>query len=165
MFKINELVIYGSNGVCRIEGIGQPDFTGVEKGTSYYMLRPVHAKGSVIYSPIDNPRIAMRRIVTFEEAQELIDNIPYIDAIEESDRKILEAIYKKAINTCDCREWVKVIKTVYQKQENELNRGKPIGQVDKRYRKQAEDLLYGELCIPLNIPKESVEQYIAENVG
>lgn len=32
--------------------------------------------------------------------------------------------------------------------------------MDERYRKRAEETLYGELAVALDIPKDSVEEYI-----
>jgi CarD family transcriptional regulator len=162
VFEINEYIVYGNDGVCKVEGIGKPDFAGVVNDKKYYMLKPVFCDNSTIYTPIDNSTVIMRRVMTSEEVRELIDSIPEISTIDESNHRALEGKYKEAINTMDCREWVKIIKTVYEKKQNEPISGKRIGQIDKKYMKQAEDLLYSELSIPLNIPKENVEQYITD---
>ena len=39
MFSINDTVLYGANGVCRITDICQKEFSGVIK--DYYILTPV----------------------------------------------------------------------------------------------------------------------------
>lgn len=162
MFKINEYIVYGNDGVCKVEGIGKPDFSDESSDKKYYMLKPVFCDNSIIYSPIDNSRVVMRRVITKEEVQELINLIPEISTIDESNHRALEEKYKSALNTMDCKEWIKIIKTVYEKKQNEPVSGKRIGQIDKKYMKQAEELLYSELSIPLNIPKENVEEYITD---
>lgn len=37
--------------------------------------------------------------------------------------------------------------------------------MDRKYFKMAEDNLYGELSVSLEIPKEKMEEYITEKVG
>ncbi len=38
------------------------------------------------------------------------------------------------------------------------------GQVDARFMKRAEDMLYGELSVALDIPKDQVQAYIGRRV-
>jgi RNA polymerase-interacting CarD/CdnL/TRCF family regulator len=78
VFKINEYIVYGNDGVCKVEGIGKPDFYDESSDKKYYMLKPVFCDNSIIYSPIDNSRVVMRRVITKEEVQELINLIPEI---------------------------------------------------------------------------------------
>ncbi len=50
---IGELVIYGTNGVCKIEDLRNEDFAG--EARLYYILRPVAESGKTcIYVPADN---------------------------------------------------------------------------------------------------------------
>ncbi len=165
MYKVNDLIVYGHNGVCVIESIGVPGFEGADKSKPDYTIRPIYAKNSVIYAPVDNVKIVMRRIVTDEEVEKLVLSIPSIETIEEDNHRVLAVKYENAIKTNDCSEWVKIIKTVYEKKQNELNKGKKVSQIDKRYMKLAEDLLYGELAVTLDTPKESVEKYIFDKVN
>jgi CarD family transcriptional regulator len=53
---------------------------------------------------------------------------------------------------------------VYVKQQQKNSEGKKLGQVDERYMKQAEDMLYSELAIVLDIPKENMKTYIERRV-
>ena len=46
-----------------------------------------------------------------------------------------------------------------------LSQGKKITAMDRKYFKMAEDNLYGELSVSLEIPKEKMEEYITEKVG
>lgn len=39
-----------------------------------------------------------------------------------------------------------------------------LGQIDKKFMKRAEDLLYGELAAALDIPREDVLNYIQERL-
>ena len=45
-----------------------------------------------------------------------------------------------------------------------LKAGRQPGKVDARFRKRAEELLYGELSVALGIPQDSVPQYIHQKL-
>ena len=68
--------------------------------------------------------------------------------------------YKLTIKTHECEELIRLIKTVYYRSQDMINQGKKPGQTDIQYMKQAEELLYGELSIALEIPLSEVKNYI-----
>lgn len=76
-----------------------------------------------------------------------------------------EEQYREAARKYDCREWVKIIKTIYLRKKNRRLEGKKITYIDEKYMKIAEDNLYGEISIPLNISPDSVEKYIIDRIG
>lgn len=52
MFSINDTVLYGANGVCRITDICQKEFSGVIK--DYYILTPLSNETMTIFVPVNN---------------------------------------------------------------------------------------------------------------
>ena len=66
MFQINDIVTYGTNGVCKIENITMKEFMGSAK--EYYVLKPVNDNASTIYVPVHNEKVAgkMRKNVQTE---------------------------------------------------------------------------------------------------
>lgn len=162
MYQINDLIIYGNSGVCKVEDIGVPNIIGIEKNQQYYILTPIYSKGSVVYTPVDNSKVSMRKIITFEEAQALLDSIQSIPIFKIDDEKLLIEKYRGAISSQDCEELIKVIKTVYIKQQNKISQGKKLGQIEEKYMKQAEDLLYSELAVVLDMPKDKMKTYIEQ---
>ena len=79
MFQPGELLVYGTTGVCRVEEIATPDLTRADRGRRYYLLRPLHQDG-VIYAPVDSGKVAIRPVISREEAETLIDLIPSVRA-------------------------------------------------------------------------------------
>jgi len=165
MYQINDLIVFGNNGVCKVENIGVPNISGIDKNLQYYTLIPINTKGSVLYTPVDNLKISMRKIITIEEAEELLDKILSIPTFTIDNPIFPDENYKNAISSQNCEELIKVIKTVYLKQQDKKSEGKKISQVDERYMKQAEDLLYSELAIVLDIPKEEMKSYVELRVS
>lgn len=111
MFEIGEFVIYGFNGICKVQDITHIDMAGSSKDTLYYLLMPLGNAGSKVYIPVDNDKITVRKVLTDKEAWKLIDEIPDIDEMWVQNDKQREGVYKNALKTCDCREWVRIIKT------------------------------------------------------
>lgn len=164
MFEIGEYIIYGNNGVCKVEDIGKLDSLGMSKDRLYYTLSPYNTKGSKIFTPVDNKKVIMRPVINKEEAIELIEDFNNIGSLGVSDDNRIEQDYKEALKKCDCRELVKVIRTIYVRKKSRLEEGKKITAGDEKYLQMAEDCLFEELSIPLEMDKEQVKEFISEKV-
>lgn len=163
MFERGDYIIYGSTGVCLIEDITVPEYfrsTGNEK--LYYRLSPVFGT-ETIYTPVDT-HVFMRPIITKEEAEDLIRRIPEIEEanFEGKDRRATAENYRISIEKHECEDLVRLIKTVYHKNQLLTESGKKPGQTDLQYLRQAETLLHGELSVALGISIEEVPAYIGD---
>lgn len=164
MFLEGEYIVYGTSGVCKVEAIGPMEISGVNKDKLYYTLAPLYSKGSKVFTPVDNDKVVMRPVLTKEEARELIEQIPTIELLWVADEKRREDIYKAALRTCDCREWIKIIKTLYLRKMSRIAEGKKVTVSDGKYLNMAEERLYEELALALNMDKDGVVEYITEHV-
>lgn len=164
MFEIGEYIVYGVKGVCRIEDITHIDISGADKNRLYYVLAPVGDGSGKIYAPTDNQKITMRRVISREEADRLIRELPDIELLWVPDDKQREAKYKEALSTCDYRAWVSIVKTLYLRKKERVAQGKKITALDERYMRTAENELYSELSLTLGIPKDQMEGYIKEQL-
>ncbi len=165
MFKKGEYVICGNNGVCQVDGITTLDnISGVDNSKKYYLLKPVFSNGSTVFKPIDQEGTYLRAALTKDEAMDLIKEIPSIDTIPIADEKTLEKTYKELIQSSDPRSLVKLIKTIHLRKEKRLLKGFKVTALDARYFKQAEDYLYGELSVALDVPKTSMKDYIFQHI-
>ena len=164
MFEIGELIIYGGNGVCRVEKIGPIDTGMGTKGRMYYTLNPLKNKDSRIFTPVDNEKVIMRPTMTKEDALALIDQIQNVETLWIGDERRRETEYKEAVRKCDCREYVKIIKTIYLRKEARLADGKKVTAVDERYYAIAEENLYGELAVALGMDKAETKTFVEKRV-
>lgn len=160
MFEIGEYIVYGTTGVCEIMDISTIDIDGVPSDKLYYILSPFYKSGSKVFTPVDNKKIPMRRVLNRNEASALIDDIPNIEELWVGSDKQREEKYKQAIKSCECTEWIRIIKALYQRGKERVAQGKKITATDERYLRIAQDNLYSELSIPLEISKEQVYDYI-----
>ena len=165
MFEKGQYISYGKHGVCVVEDITHIDMPGIDKDKLYYVLSKVYKKGNKIYTTVDNEKVAMREILSEHEAMELIDEMPSIELYKAENDKARGEKYKLAMAKGDCREWVRVIKSLYHRKQECLANGKKVAVTDERIYKEAEEQLYGELAISLGISKDSVEDFIISHVG
>ena len=165
LFKTDDLVVYGAKGVCRVLEICRLPALSSDPEREFYKLEPLFIRGSVIYTPVDREKVVMRRVISKDTAIRLIDDIPNIDIIKINDDKKREAALHDSVNKCDCRELVKVIKTLYQRKKSREAAGKKQTSVDEKYLNMAENNLYSELSIPLEISKDKIEDYITERIN
>ncbi len=164
MFEKGELIMCGGHGVCRVIDITDNPIDRFDKEKKYYVLEPVFEKASTIYTPVDNDKIVMRRIMNKEEAEKLIAHIAEIDTVWIQEEKRREQTYKEAISTYDSRSLAQIIKTLYQRKRSRIDEGKKVLSSDEQYLHKAEELLYSEMSLALSIPKDKVVSYIIEAV-
>ena len=115
-------------------------------------------------TPVDNSKVPIRRILNEDEARALIREMPEIDTLMIENDKIRETRYKECIRSADCRQWISIIKTLYQRRMERQRQGKRMTATDERYLRQAQDYLYSELSIPLKVPREEMEHFITVNI-
>lgn len=160
MYQEGDYIIYGNHGVCRIEKIGPMDLKGVSKDRMYYTLIPVYAKDSALFTPVDNEKVLMRPIITKEEALALIDAMEEMDLLGVKEEARREDTYKTALRSGDPVEWVRMIKTLYQRGRKRIEQGKKNTVGDERYLKMAEENLMGEMAVSLGIGRDEVKDVI-----
>lgn len=160
MYQPGDLIIYGGEGVCRVESVGPLALSDVKSDKLYYTLQPLYRSGTV-FAPVEG-KVFMRPVINREEAERLVRDIPDIEERHLEGRNLRTAgeYYQKMMDSHNCADLVQLIKTIYSKQQSAQAAGRKGGQVDERYRKRAEDTLYGELAVALDIPKDEVEAYI-----
>ena len=165
MFEIGEKIVYGSMGVCEVQDVAPMDFGGGGEKELYYVLRPLYQDG-VIYAPVKGA-VYMRPILSAQEVNRLIDGIPQMDAavVEERSLTMLAAHYETILSTHDCRELLTLSMSLYEKKQRARQQKKKFGQIDTRFMKRTEELLFGEMAAALGIPVEQVPDYIVQRVG
>lgn len=160
MFKVGEYVVCGNKGVCVVEKITTLDIAGVDKGREYYILKPKYQTGSTVYVPVDAPKESMRRVIDREEAQKLIDTIRDVPLLAITNDKLSEQVYRESLKSGNCEEWVRIIKTIWLRKQERLQAGRKVTAVDAKYFHIAEESLYGELAVALDLERDEVEAYI-----
>lgn len=164
MFKIGEYVVYGTVGVCTVENITTLNMRDVPKEKQYYVLEPLSRRSNKIFAPVENAKVPMRKIITKDEAEKLIEKMPGLEEIQVENRKLADSIFKEMLKTGDVDEFAKVIKTLYVSNRKRVKQGKKVTATGERYMRIAEEALYSELAVALSTPKDRVSHYIEERL-
>ena len=164
MYKKGDYVVKMPDGICKIENVGHPDTTGMNKTKEYYILVPINEKTSKIYLPVDYVDGRIRNMISKEEAIQLIKSIPNITETEIHNEKMREQEYKAAILSGDNKKIVSIIKLIYTRKQERIKQGKKSTVTDDKYFKQAEDVLFSELSFVLDVPKENMMQFIEDMI-
>lgn len=165
MFSIGEKIMYGGTGVCVVEGITELRTSRLEPPKPYYILRPLYQSGT-IQTPVENNKVPIRPVMTRTEAEQLVDDIPEIHAsiCYEKSLSALRNHYQQQISSFDCRDLIRMTKSIYAKKKDAESRRKKIGVTDEKFLRRAEDLLFGELAVALEISRDAVLDYIQERL-
>ena len=160
MFAAGDLVVYGGEGVCRIESIGPSGMSYDSGDRMYYHLTPLYRSGTVL-TPVDT-KVLMRPILSRQEAEDFIAQLPQLPPEEPESRsmRLLKEFYQQIVTSYDCRRMAGLIRSAVRRRKHALRTGRKVSQMDERYLRRAESALYGELAAALDLPEEEVLPYI-----
>ena len=140
MFNINDVIVYGSNGVCKIEGIENKELMGTKK--QYFVLKPIKGNASTYFVPIENDKLLakMRKLLSVKEVNELIDSMVNKKANWITNENERREKYRAILCDGNPLELIKIIKAIFiEKKEREAN-GKRLHASDERFFRDAERL-------------------------
>lgn len=166
MFQLGELVLYGRTGVCRVEDITEVRERGEKQVQKYYILKPLYQSCNIT-TPVENGKVFMRSIISREEAERVVDEIPTIEPEIYYNRNLnqLREHYRTVMETFNCTELVRLTMSLYRKKREAEEQKRKFGAVDERFMKEAEELLFGELAAALDIPRDDVRGYIKKRLA
>lgn len=162
MFQKGEYIIYGSNGVCEVQ-----DYLNAEEEEekrTYYVLAPMRSKGSTIFSPVDNQKVLMRKVMTRDEADALLKGIPEYEDMVIRDSRTQEQQYKEILQSCNSTDSLRLIKALYTRKRQREAAGRRITAIDEKYLFLAKDCLLNELSIALDLDVDEVDKILAEKI-
>ncbi len=164
MYKLKEMVMYGNEGICEISEFMKRSFQ--EKTIEYYVLKPVYNQTSTIYVPINNKELTkkMKKVLSLDEIMQLIHSISGAESVWIDNDNLRKEKYKEILMNGNRKELMKLIRTLYLRQEKLKEEGKKFHAVDDKFYKDAEKLLYEEFAYVLNIEQDEVVPFICQQI-
>lgn len=156
MKKVGDYIVYQKD-VCKIVGVGENKFSHFVS----YSIIPLRDSSLILNIPVNNKNI--RDLMTKEEIDHFINDIPNIPLIEQSNRQI-ENDYKYLLASGTPSDLIKIIKTTYLRNQERLSLNKKISDKDHRYFEMAEQYLYNEIAVALNLSYDDAKEYIISKV-
>jgi CarD family transcriptional regulator len=165
VFKVNDYVMYGSTGVCKIIDISKEKHISINsEETDYYVLHPVFNDNIVIKIAVNNPNAPIRAILTKDEVLSLIKTMPEQETIWIDDNRERSEYFKAILKSKESEDWVKLIKTLFLEKEARSLVGKTLTKTDEGIMNTVEKLLYEEFAIALGISPDEVLAFIEEYI-
>lgn len=162
MFEMHEYVRYGSYGLFQIVGVKRKT---LNNGTvkDCYVLHGVQQMKTRIETPIDNP--GLRKALNRRDIDRLIMMMPAIETNWITDKKKREEEFRNALRCGDCVALVRVMKTIYNLQEEKARHGKHVSYTDHAIFEQAQQQLLEEIAFGAHIRIEEADLYIRKKLG
>ena len=151
MYKINDVVVYRRD-VCRVVGKEKSGFTG-EK---CYVLVPYNnTDGSTrMQVPVSNKAGHLRDLITKEEIYDLIRETPEIETLENKPAN-MKSQYANLLKTDSIRE----------RNRMRIEQHKKAAAVDEEYLQKAEQYLFEEIAVVLNVTFEEAKAFFVEEMS
>lgn len=159
MFKVDDYVIYNSTGVYKIIDIVK-DKNIDNNEIEYYVLQPAFNNNMTVKTPVNNPKVSMRTVISKDEVLSLIESMHETEAVWIEDKRERSADFKTALKSGDTEEWARLIKTLYLEQQEKSEQGKKLWKADEDILKSARKNLEDEFAVALNISPEEVPDFI-----
>ena len=165
MFQVGEHIVYGINGICRVAEVGPSPYDKTDPRTFYLLIPVNNPMSSTIYTPVDNERVPMRRLMTKEEIEALITAMPEIETLTVPVEKQRREIYRTVIGGLRPEGYVQVIKTVRRRRAELTAARKHFPVTDLEYGRLAKHLLCSECAHVLGMSEDEADAYIAGRIG
>ncbi len=165
MYGVGDVVVYGSQGICKITAIDEKKFNRETK--KYFVLKPVYDDRNTIFVPLDNPLLYSKlySVLTEDEMKVLIDNIPNEELLWFENDVERKEQYKKAMTEGNRINISRIIKTLRQHRLKQQQAGKKLRSADEYALKEAEKLLFDEIAFIFHIEPQNVVTFIEEKIG
>lgn len=159
-YRSGEYVMYGTAGICRIDGRERRSFDGVHE-VEYCRLIPYGEGSSVYFVPWDTLESKVRRLHSREEVFALIDSIPRIEPQWTANAAERRELFGRMLKSDDYSKIFCLLKSLYS---HKHSAGKKLASADERLMKAAEGLVSQEFSLVLGIRPDEVEGFIAARV-
>lgn len=156
MNQQKKFIIYKKD-VCLIEDI----LKNYINQKDYYILSPITDSSLKIKIPTNNKDL--RNLIKKEEVEKIIEKISTIEPIN-VDTKKMEEYYKELMLSGTHEDLIKIIKTTYLRNKERIDNNKKTTDKDNYYFNLAENYLYNEFSVVLNLTYEETKEYVINKV-
>ena len=157
LFSVEDVVMYTTYGICKINSIKEETFMG--KTEEYYVLSPLNENNTEITLPVNNPMTSLRLhpLLSKDEINDLINEIPFIEPYwieRDNDRKVK---FSDIIKSGDRKETIRILKSIKVHTIEIKNKGRKLHATDEAAMKDAEKLLLDEFSYVLDTSRDQMQ--------
>ena len=155
-FKVDDVVMYGANGCCRIAAI---ESRGSDE---YYILRPVHNDRTKLLVPLSNDELVgrMRAVPSKRSLQASIRKALRAETSWISDSTQRKEAAKRVLADGSEFDVLLLVRSFSEHKGKMLAAGKKVTSADSNILKSAQAYIHDEFSVVLGIAPEDVDGYI-----
>ena len=160
MFKIGDTVVYGAQGICKIDSV-ETKLIGRQK-QDYYVLKPIFNQNTSVFVPVDNEALTAKMLSALTKAQinGLAKKVTDIEVIKASDENQKRELYKSILSSSNRERLVSLIKTIRFERDTRREAGKKLNISDEQTLRKAESLLYNEIAFVFRVAPDEAKNII-----
>ncbi|WP_339252731.1 CarD family transcriptional regulator [Sporosarcina sp. FSL W8-0480] len=163
MYKVGDLVTYGSHGVCKIKDMSEETFGDETK--SYYILHPIDQPTLTIYCPVNSDQSTLKDIISEEKANLILEYFT-----KPTDKWIAHPSaryqsFNSTLKTSDPFQIAVLANTLIRKDMELAIDGKKLGSRDIEILTSVRQILFEELALALSTTPAKVSNRIEELIS
>ncbi len=160
MLNIDDMVVYGSNGVCRVTEIKNENFAGEVK--KYFVLKPVFDDKNTYFVPSFNELLMsrIRPVMSRDEAMLLIQKIPKITPNWIDNDKARGDMCKRILENGTHEEIIAIGKAISERKLTLVKKGKRLRNTDEAVLRNAQALIETECAFVLGITQSEAAELL-----
>ena len=160
MFKIGDTVVYGAQGICKIDSV-ETKLIGRQK-QDYYVLKPIFNQNTSVFVPVDNEALTAKMLSALTKSQinGLAKKVTDIEVIKASDENQKRELYKSILSSSNRERLVSLIKTIRFERDTRREAGKKLNISDEQTLRKAESLLYNEIAFVFSVEPDEAKNII-----
>ena len=165
-YNKGDYVIYGTNGICKIDDIQKMTFPMETEEHTYYILKPISNKSSILFVPSNRPELVskMRYILTRDEIDNILSSPKEKEMQWIEDKNARASMFKNMMREGSPEKLLKLIKCLYERKSYLLENGKKLTITDDNVLTSAEKLVCEEFAFALGIDEDKVAEYIKNKI-
>lgn len=165
MYQVGETVLYGTEGVCKIEQLSEMK-VGKEKAV-YYVMRPIYREGSTVFVPTDNAMLLakIRPLLTEDEVDDMLRRVVRDETLWVDDAAERKTQFQHILVSGDRYAMLRMLRALYLRRKKLQSSGKRMRMSDEQLMRDAEKLLNDEFAVVLGIRRREVPEYVRSRMG
>ena len=165
MFQVGDMVCYGTTGACQITSHEARRYG--DNVQNCFVLKPVFDKSMTICVPDGNPVLMgrMHPVMTRDEILALIRELPNEKVECDTNPDARKQYYNETLKNGDHRELLRMVKSIYNFKKKRHAMGKRLSGFDENAMREAENMLYTEFALVLDIQPKEVVPFIRRELG
>ena len=161
--KIGSYVVYGINGVCRVEEV--KPMMCQDRQRDYYVLAPLQAKASKIFVPADNENLIakIKPLLSENEARALKAAVGDEKEVWSDNPVTRKELFKSVLDSGDRQKQTLLARTLCQKRKEREAVGKKLWSFEEYALETVRKNLLEELSLVLALTKDEAEEWIIQD--